>query len=146
MAFQNKELRVGDLIESDIGEVYLYLGYFEGVPYSYYTVPDCGHMYIFCETMHSLEFGISYDASMHDAIRALNASGIILSPQLSAVIAQRNWSRLQSSFDGNGRYTKAYAKFKRLVGHVDIPNKEQSLSWVYGCRRLGDKKPKGYKG
>ena len=146
MAFSNKELRVGDLLETEIGEVYLYLGYFEGRPYSYYSVPDYGHMYIFCDNMHCLRYGLGYDKSVSEAVEALEQTGTIFPAHVSAAIAQRNWCRLRDMIDGNGRYTKSYIKFKRLVGHVDIPGKEKTLKFVYNCRRLGDKKPRGFKG
>lgn len=146
MAYANKDLQVGDLLETEIGEVYAYLGFFEGTPYSIYSVPSYGHMYLFCDSMHCLRYALGYDKSIANAVEQLERIWVVFPPQACELILRRNLSRLRSGFDGNARYTKSYVRFKRLVGHIDIPERAKLFQYVYNCRRLGDKKPKGYKG
>ena len=144
MTFANRGLMVGDLLLSDIGEIYIYLGFYEGLPRSMYMMPSFGHMYLFCTSWGSLKCGYCVDPVVHNSVLDVEAHGGMLSPQASAILFQDNITRLRAGIDGNARYSKSYGKFKCRVGHVDI--QPDSLQYVFGCRRIGDKKPRGYRG
>lgn len=145
VAFQNKDLQVGDLLESGIGEVWMYLGFYEGTPWSMYSVPDFGHMYMFCDSLFGLSSSIISGQDISREAVVVAKSEKTFSEAVSRLIAGKNFPRLRSSYDGNGRYTKSYMRAKRRVGHYEIPNRESVLGYVWGCKRLGDKKPRGYK-
>lgn len=146
MALSVKNLTPGDLLISNINEVYCYLGFYVGEPRSMYDVPDFGHMYLFCDSLSFLISRFSaYSALVKDQVQGYANSGGMISQQASAEIIQYNWCRLRRSFDGNARYTKSPAKFECMLGRCDILDRETSLAYVYDCKRLGDRKPRGFK-
>lgn len=145
MAFQNKDLRVGDLLVTESGELYIYLGFYVGRPWSMYRRPEYGYLYLFCSNWSFLKTAAYYGV-VADSVRAVEANGGTLPPNVVNAILNRNIGRLKDGIDGNAKYTKSYVQFSRRVGHVDIFDKDVCLQYAFKLRRLGDKKPRDFKG
>lgn len=114
----NSRLTPGDTFISGTGEAYTYIGFYEGTPNSMYVVPQSGYLYMFIDNINFRKV-ITEDMVINNIIK-----------------------RTRFGFDGNARYTKRHKQFVEKILHVDITH--INLGWVYGIRRLGDIKPKGY--
>lgn len=146
MAFSNKDLRVGDFLVSDLDELYIYLGFYVGHPWSLYRRPDYGYLYVFCDSWSYIKTGLPYAGEVTNSARAVDENGAMLSQTAAYTILSRNIGRIKNEIDGNARYSKSYSKFSRLVGHIEIPDRATSLMYAFGLSRVGDKKPRGFKG
>ena len=50
----------GDVLVTEIGEVYVYLGYYTGAPSSLYNVPSEGHLYLFIGNTQTASIDLLY--------------------------------------------------------------------------------------
>ncbi len=94
------KIQIGDIFKTKIGEVYAYLGRYEGKPWSMYNVPDNGYLYVFCttgewENLQRLEHNIDV--------------------------------RAYCGFDGSFCYTKNPKRFVEKLGHLDIKPRNRIL-------------------
>lgn len=112
-----KTLAVGDVYKTAFGEKYVYLGYYEGSPHSYYNRPDEGYLYMFYSPLHGVD------------------------PEFAGVACDV-LDRSAFGIDGNACYCKAPKKFEQKLGHADLSAVLPRLEYVFGLRRLGDKKPR----
>ena len=109
--------RPGDVMRTEIGELYAYLGYYEGVPRSIYARPDAGHLYMFLDS----------------AGKPVPDDAIVLDD----IVARKNINDV----DGNASYTKRPKKFQTLEKHVDLAPIMTKIQCVYGLTRVGDRRP-----
>ena len=104
-------------MRTEIGELYTYLGYYEGVPRSIYARPDAGHL---CMFLDSAGKPVPDDAVVLDDILARKSINDV---------------------DGNASYTKRPKKFKTLEKHVDLEPIMTQIQCVYGLARVGEQRP-----
>lgn len=126
MAMSNKDLLPGDVLlkvsgNGTYGEVYLYLGYYDGLPYSMYAVPHSGHLYMYIEPVF-MDEGQETD---EDITRAAQPDNVY----------RHVFARARSGLDGNGSYVKGYKKFDRRIGHVDIEPIYPTIRHIWGLTR-----------
>lgn len=107
----------GDVLVTEIGEVYVYLGYYTGAPSSLYNVPSEGHLYLFIGNTQTASIDLLY-----------------ILKEISA--------RDMAGFDGNACYTKSKKRFTCRIGHVDLSEYMCRLKIMFGIVRVGDNKPR----
>lgn len=124
-----RTLKPGNVYVSKTGELYTYLGYYDGQPWSFYPTPDQGYLYMFYNN-------ITFFA------KSLTSKPDPKELQLDSTdITQNILGRLNSSFDGNTRYTKRPIAFEACAGHIDLTPVLDKVQRTYGLIRLGDRKP-----
>lgn len=96
MSAFKKQLKPGALLKTKIGEVYLYLGIYQGMPYSYYETPDKGYLYVFVQ--HDFE---ETDIKTIDAKDEVKVRG------------------MDRCMDGNACYTKNPKQFASFLGMAE---------------------------
>ena len=114
-----REIMPGDVLRTDSAEMYVYLGYYSGKPWSMYARPDEGYLYAFL------------GSAWNEAEMAKIMAG---APFEAAYRARRE-------IDGNGCYTKRPKKFREKVGHTRVDPDAAEIRNAFGLRRLGDRKP-----
>ena len=137
MSFPNKDLRVGDVLVTDKKEVYVYLGFYDGCPMSFYTDIECGHLYVFFNRM---DFYYSSLQGRYIDMRFENLE------ELQRKIKENIKTRIKySHLDGNGSYTSQYKRFEGRLCHVDLSDMEDIVKSAWGLTWAGEKKPRGFK-
>lgn len=121
-----RTLAVGDLMRTDIGELYVYAGYYEGKPRSMYARPDEGYLYVF--------FAPAY----HPAPEGEDA----FSCTPDDVVEQTRLRLRDRHVDGNACYTRRPKRFAERVASVDLTPVADGLARAFELRRVGDAKPR----
>lgn len=104
----------GDVVETATGELYVYLGYYEGRPMSIYARPDEGYLYVFVGSARWDKITFS---DLHREV----------------------YSRIRHDIDGSACYTKSPKPYEKRAGYVRLdPDKVEN---AFGLARLGDRKP-----
>lgn len=118
------ELRVGDCLRTKTNEVYIYIGYYKGVPKCSIssTLPDRGYLYVFYSSYGTLLFG--------------NRSMLQPEKVIKNIIGRKN-----GVIEGNGTYLKFPKNFEEVIYHTDLTPILNEIQNYWGLKRLGDKKP-----
>lgn len=105
----------GDVIETTSGELYVYLGYYAGRPFSVYARPDGGYLYAFVGTDITDQHGLARD------------------------LLGEAYSRIRHEIDGSGCYVKSPKAYVHRHGHVMLdPGK---IKYAFGLTRVADRRP-----
>lgn len=116
MKHSNREMRPGDLLVTTSGEMYIYIGYYKGIPKTFYRTTEKGYLYIFIQSRVYADI-----------------------PSESRVI-QMLILRLAGEFYNNARYTKQPKQFSEYIKHYDLGIIQDKINNAYGLTRLGDRK------
>lgn len=104
----------GDVVETAIGELYVYLGYYEGRPMSIYDQPDEGYLYVF---VGSARWDKIVFADLHREV----------------------YSRIRHDIDGSACYVKSPKPYEKRTGYVRLD--PEKIKHAFGLSRIGDRKP-----
>lgn len=121
MSAFKKQLKPSALLKTKIGEVYLYLGRYRGIPYSYYEMPDEGYLYVFVQ--HDFK---ETDIKIIDAKEEVRSRG------------------MDRCMDGNACYTKNPKQFASFLGVAEDFGPADVPEQIWGLMKIREEDENGY--